>query len=143
VSSYGDRSAFEDRPDYRVDIHRRRNRVTVEYGGIVIADTTAALLVDEQDHGLAFYIPRADVKVELAADPDTASRCPFKGLASYWRFEGDGGQPRCWSYDHPFEQVERLRGHVAFYQDEVSLRVWQAHPAVVGYERKTQGEGQG
>jgi uncharacterized protein (DUF427 family) len=125
--------SFEDRPDYRVDIHRRRNMITAEHGGRLIASTTAALLVDEQDHGLVFYFPRSDVHVELRREPEATSRCPFKGQATYWRFDGDGDEPVCWSYEDPTEQVARLRGHVAFYQDQVSVRIGQAHPAVLGY----------
>ncbi|BBX83531.1 DUF427 domain-containing protein [Mycolicibacterium aubagnense] len=125
--------SFEDRPDYRVDIHRRRNTITAEHDGRLIAATTAALLVDEQDHGLVFYFPRSDVRTELRRDPDATSRCPFKGQATYWRFDGDGGEPVCWSYEDPAEQVARLRDHIAFYQDRVNVRVGQAHPAVLGY----------
>lgn len=126
-------SAFVDRPDYRVDIHRRRNRVTAHLRGRPIASTTAALLVDEQDHGLVFYFPRADVGVELREDPVTTSRCPFKGDATYWRFDGDGGQALCWSYQEPYPQVAALAGHVAFFQDKVEVRLCEAHPAVIGY----------
>ncbi|MUL75882.1 DUF427 domain-containing protein [Mycolicibacterium sp. CBMA 226] len=125
--------SFADRPDYRVDIHRRRNRITAEHDGRLIAATTAALLVDEQDHGLVFYFPRSDVHLELRRDPDATSRCPFKGQATYWRFDGDGDEPVCWSYENPTDQVARLCDHVAFHQDRVSIRVGQAHPAVLGY----------
>jgi uncharacterized protein (DUF427 family) len=125
-----ERSGFEDRPDYRVDIHRRRNVVTAELDGRLIARTANALLVDEQDHGLVFYFPRSDVLVALGRDDAQSSRCPYKGNATYWRFDGDG-EPVCWSYDEPYDQVAQLRGHVAFYQDKVAVRLWQAHPAVV------------
>lgn len=126
------RSGFEDRPDYRVDVHRRRNTITAELGDRLIARTTTALLVDEQDHGLVFYFPRSDVLVDLRFDEERSSRCPYKGVASYWRFDDDGGEATCWSYEDPYDQVAALRGHVAFYQDKVVVRVGQAHPAVMG-----------
>lgn len=133
-----DGSAFVDWPDYRVDIHRRRNRVTATVGDTVVADTTTALLVDEQDHGLVFYFPRADVRVGLRRDALTHTRCPFKGAATYWRFDGDGdAEPVCWSYDDPTPETALLRGHIAFAQDRVAVRVGEAHPAVLKY-----GEGQ-
>ena len=50
-------SGFVDRPDYRVDILARRNRVTASVGGQVLAESERCLLVDEQDHGLVFYFP--------------------------------------------------------------------------------------
>lgn len=128
-----DRSAFEDRPDYRIDIHRRRNTVTAEFGGRLVASTANPLLVDEQDHGLVFYFPRSAALLDLRRDPTASSRCPFKGQATYWRFDGDGDEAICWSYEDPYPQVARLAGHVAFFQDKVDVRVGQAHPAVIGY----------
>ncbi|MEE2059030.1 DUF427 domain-containing protein [Rhodococcus artemisiae] len=125
-------TGFAARPDYRVDIHARRNVVRATLDGVLLAETTASLLVDEQDHGLVFYFPRADVVVELTPAGDGGSRCPFKGEATYWRFDGDGEQPLCWSYEEPWEQVARIRGFVAFYQDTVTVSVGQAHPAVSG-----------
>ena len=58
-------SGFEDRPDYRVDLLARRNRITVTADGEVLADSTRCLLVDEQDHGLVFYFPPDDVRLDL------------------------------------------------------------------------------
>lgn len=125
-------TGFAARPDYRVDIHARRNVVRATLGGVRLAETTGSLLVDEQDHGLVFYFPRADVVVDLTRAEAAGSRCPFKGEATYWRFDGDGEQSLCWSYEEPMQQVARLRGYVAFYQDIVTVSVGQAHPAVSG-----------
>ncbi|MBF6220311.1 DUF427 domain-containing protein [Nocardia abscessus] len=128
-------SGFAARPDYRVDIHRRRNLVTARLGDLLVAETTRPLLVDEQDHGLVFYFPREDVRVALRRDDARSSRCPFKGQATYWRFDGDGdgdGDAACWSYDDPVGQVALLRGHVAFYQDRVQVCVGVATPTVLG-----------
>lgn len=125
-------SGYVERPDYRVDILARRNEVSAWLGDTLLARTTASLLVDEQDHGLVFYFPRADVLVELTPDPQT-SRCPYKGDASYWRFDGDGDSAICWSYDDPYPPVLRIVDHVAFYQDRVRVQLGVATPAVVGY----------
>ncbi len=134
MSQMGERSIYEERFDYRTDIHRRRNKVTAEFDGRVLASTVKPLLVDEQDHGLVFYFPRSDLLIELWPDPKTTTYCPFKGNATYWRFENDGGvEPLVWSYEDPYDEVAQLRGHVGFYQDRVAVRLWQAHPAVVGY----------
>ncbi|MFC9659630.1 DUF427 domain-containing protein [Nocardia sp. NPDC127606] len=128
-----DRSGFVTRPDYRVDIHARRNRVTVHFGELLVADSERALLVDEQDHGLVFYLPREDIGVSLHRAENYRTTCPFKGEATYWRFDGDGDEPLVWGYEDPAPQVARLRGHVAFYQDRVTLRVGAATPAVSGH----------
>jgi uncharacterized protein (DUF427 family) len=127
-------SGYIERPDYRVDILRRRNLVTASHDGRVLASTSAALLVDEQDHGLVFYFPPEDVHFELLAPTDDRSRCPYKGDAQYWRL-ADGTEPVAWAYAEPYPQVAPITGYVAFYQDRVRVDVGVATPAVVGYRR--------
>ncbi len=127
-----EQSAFVDRPDYRVDILPRRNRVTVSAGTQVLADSEQCLLVDEQDHGLVFYFPPGDVRLDLFVPDSRTSVCPFKGVATYRRFSRAGGDVLIWTYDDPFPEVARLAGYVAFFQDAVDLRVGVATPAVSG-----------
>ncbi|WP_280351682.1 DUF427 domain-containing protein, partial [Nocardia abscessus] len=100
-------SGFAARPDYRVDIHRRRNLVTARLGDRLVAETTRPLLVDEQDHGLVFYFPREDVRVALRRDDARSSRCPFKGQATYWRFDGDGDAAVWGGNLHPVGPIAR------------------------------------
>jgi uncharacterized protein (DUF427 family) len=125
-------SGYVERPDYRVDILARRNLVTVRAGDRVLARTESPLLVDEQDHGVVFYLPEADVDFDQLVAMDQSSRCPYKGNASYWRL-ADGEQPVAWTYREPYPQAARIAGYVAFYQDRVSVEIGVATPAVVGY----------
>jgi uncharacterized protein (DUF427 family) len=125
-------SAFAERPDYRVDILARRNRVTVSVDGELLADSEHCLLVDEQDHGLVFYFPPDDVRLEHFVPDDRTSICPFKGVATYRRHRRAEGDVLIWSYDAPFPEVARLAGYVAFFQDAVDVRVGVATPAVSG-----------
>lgn len=112
--------------DYRVDILRRRNRITASLAGVELASTERALLVDEQDHGLVFYFPRADVRLDrLAAVPDLSTVCPWKGSASYWRL-AEGGEPIAWAYEDPRPEVAQIRGYIAFYQNKVTVAVGTA-----------------
>lgn len=120
-------SAWGDRPDYRVDVLRRRNRVTVRLDGRLLAESTGCLLVDEQDHGLVFYVPRDDVRMELLERAELETRCPFKGQATHFVMaDGTGPERLAWSYEDPYPEVARIRDHVAFYQDRVALEVGQA-----------------
>ncbi len=125
-------SGFAARPDYRVDILARRNRVMVSVGAELLADSARTLLVDEQDHGLVFYFPPEDVRLERFVADDRTSRCPFKGTATYRRLERHGSEVLAWSYEDPYPEVARLAGYVAFYQDVVDLRMGAAVPAVSG-----------
>ncbi len=122
-------TGYAARPDYIVDVRRKRNLVRVTREGVVLAETTAALFVDEQDHGLVLYIPRADVRTEHLAPSDRTSRCPFKGQAKYWR-PVDGDEPIAWEYPEPYTEVAVLRDHIAFYQDRTVVRIGIADPAV-------------
>jgi uncharacterized protein (DUF427 family) len=127
-------SGYVQRPDYRVDILARRNLVTARYGELILARSASTLLVDEQDHGIVFYFPEADVDLSQLEPVDDTSRCPYKGNASYWRLRGGDG-PIAWTYRKPYPEVARIAGHIAFYQDKVSVEVGVATPAVVGYQK--------
>jgi len=112
--------------DYRVDIHRRRNRVTATLDGVELARSERALLVDEQDHGIVFYFPRADVRLDLMEHiPELTTGCPWKGEASYWRRMG-GTEPIAWAYLDPKPEVAQIRDHIAFYQNKVTVAVGTA-----------------
>jgi uncharacterized protein (DUF427 family) len=125
-------SAFVDRPDYRVDILARRNRVTVFADGELLADSEHCLLVDEQDHGLVFYFPPEAVRLDLFLPDDRTTRCPFKGTATYRRYPSAGGEVLIWSYEEPYPEVSRLAGYVAFFQDAVQVQIGVADPPVSG-----------
>lgn len=117
-------SGYAERYDYRVDILRRLNQVTATKDGIKLAESCHTLIVDEQDHGIVFYFPRADVWLDrLEPMPGRTTRCPYKGDASYW---SHGGEPVAWSYQNPYPEVGQIKGYVAFYQDRVTVSVGTA-----------------
>jgi len=120
-------SGYAERYDYRVDILRRLNRVTATLDGIVLAESRRTLLVDEQDHGLVFYFPRQDARLDrLALMPGKSSRCPYKGEASYWAHAGKPDDAIAWSYENPYPEVAPIKDYVAFYQDRVTVSVGTA-----------------
>jgi uncharacterized protein (DUF427 family) len=117
-------SGYAERFDYRVDILRRRNRVTAMKDGVLLAESDRTLLVDEQNHGLVFYFPRSDVRFGLLeAMPGKSSYCPYKGVASYWRGAGGSDDPLAWSYERPYPEVAQIAGYIAFYQDRVTVSI--------------------
>jgi uncharacterized protein (DUF427 family) len=126
-------TGYVERPDYRVDLLRRRNLVTVRSGDAVLARTTSPLFVDEQDHGVVIYVPEGDVDLSQLAVIDHSTRCPYKGVASHWRL-ADGEEPVAWTYREPYPQVAQIAGHIGFYQDRVTVEIGVATPAVVGYK---------
>ena len=126
-----DPSGYVERPDYRVDLLRRRNRFEARAGEVLLASSEQCILVDEQDHGLVVYFPRDDVELRHLEASDRTSRCPFKGTATYWRLPG-GDVEVAWTYEDPYAEVASLAGRVAFYQDRVAVTIGVATPAVSG-----------
>ncbi|MBA4049270.1 MAG: nucleotidyltransferase domain-containing protein [Sphingomonas sp.] len=118
-------SGYIDRPDYRVDLLPRTNRVVARLGNQVIADSDRAVVVDEQGHGLVWYFHPQDVRLDLlAAVAGKTSICPFKGEATYFAAADDAAvTPIGWTYAKPLVQVAALKGYIAFYQDRVAITV--------------------
>lgn len=115
-------SGYTTRPDYRVDLLRRSNRIEARTGGQLIAASARAILVDEQDHALVAYFPRSDVDMD-ALTPLAArtTHCPFKGDAQYWTLAAAPGEPVAWSYAAPYPEVAAIAEHIAFYLDRVVI----------------------
>jgi uncharacterized protein (DUF427 family) len=121
-------SGYLTRPDYRVDLLRRRNHAVVRLGEATLASSRKAIFVDEQDHGLVVYFPRGDVDLSaLVAVPGRATVCPYKGEASYWALAAAPTEPIAWSYEQPFAEVAGIVGYIAFYQDRVEVRLGEAN----------------
>jgi uncharacterized protein (DUF427 family) len=118
-----ERSMFEERPDYRVDLLVRTNVMSAWLGEVCLARSDACLIVDEQDHGLAVYFPRDAVDFSALEPIELRTVCPFKGQAVYWRAAGSEGSGIAWSYPEPFPEVARLADYVAFDQGEVRVTV--------------------
>src|SRR5271168_3045818 len=114
---------FVNRPDHRVDLLPESRRIKVVFGGVTIADSGAALRVEEDP---AYYLPEKDVRLDLMRPTDQHSRCPYKGEASYWTIElpAEAGSIRrsenaVWAYPSPYDEVSRLAGYYAFYPNRV------------------------
>ncbi len=75
-----------------------------------------------------WYLPREDVRTDLLEPSDTTTRCPYKGVASYWsvRLEGRIEQDIAWSYPEPDHDAEAVRGLLCFFPDRVDLVVDEA-----------------
>ena len=117
---------FVTRPDHRVDLLLEKRRVKVVFGGETIADSNAALRVEESDHGPVHYLPEKDVRLDLLHRTGHHTRCPYKGEASYWTIEvpaENGGvqqsENAVWAYPTPYDEVSGLAGYYAFYTSRV------------------------
>lgn len=114
--------AYEKHPQHRIDIDQERVRLRVSLHGKVLAETTRGLKLREGSYPAVVYVPREDVNMDRLTASDLSTHCPFKGDANYFRFgEDSAGEEVAWSYETPFDQMEAIRDHVAFYSDRVTL----------------------
>lgn len=93
-------------------------------GGAVLADTTAAIAMQESTYPVVQYVPLADVDQTLLQRTASSTYCPYKGDASYLAVtaEPELGDV-VWTYDAPYDAVAEIAGHVAFYPDRVQVTV--------------------
>lgn len=101
-------------------------RVVVKIGDEVIADSTRAVRILETASPPTFYLPPADVKVELLHAVGGQSHCEWKGNAAYWSVrtkEGARVEHAAWSYPQPSQAFEEIRDHVSFYPGRVECFV--------------------
>jgi uncharacterized protein (DUF427 family) len=101
-------------------------RVTVVIDGETIADSTRALLLEEQGIGTPrYYLPRDDVRMELLEPTDTSTRCSRKGDCSYWsvRVGNAVHTDIVWSYEEPIDGATEIAGRLAFYNERAQITV--------------------
>ena len=108
-------------PDHPITITPNPKRVVVTVGGRVIADTRAALTLQEAAYPPVQYLPRADVDMALLERTAHATYCPYKGDCAYYSVPGGGERAvnAVWTYEQPYDAVAAIRDHVAFYPDRV------------------------
>ncbi|MEM1346181.1 MAG: DUF427 domain-containing protein [Pseudomonadota bacterium] len=95
----------------------------VRAGGAVIAETTAALLLEEKGYDGVVYFPREDIGMAFLEPSDKTTHCPHKGDARYFHIVAKSGpiQDAGWSYEAPIAGVEAIAGHIAFAHERVAV----------------------
>jgi uncharacterized protein (DUF427 family) len=102
------------------------SRVTVRVGGVTIADSDGALSLAESSYPVVQYVPIADVDQAVLRPSDNESYCPYKGEASYYSVQLPDGRTETdliWTYEHPYDAVAEIAGHLAFYSDRSEITV--------------------
>jgi uncharacterized protein (DUF427 family) len=112
-------------PDHPITIQPAAERVTVRVGDTVVADTTAALALQESTYPVAYYVPLVDVDPALITKTGTSTHCPYKGDASYYSIASESGEiaDAIWTYEEPYPAVAEIKDHAAFYADRVEISI--------------------
>ena len=77
-------------PYHRVDILESSRHVKVRVNGEVVAETQRPKLLFETSLPPRYYIPPEDVREDVLVESEKTTRCPYKGLASYWSVKAEG-----------------------------------------------------
>jgi uncharacterized protein (DUF427 family) len=111
-------------PYHRVDVLDTARRVRISLDGELLAETDRGKVIFETSLPPRWYLPSADVPVELIAS-ETRSGCAYKGFASYFsvrvgdRLEAD----LAWTYEEPRQEVAPIAGMLAFFNERVDVEL--------------------
>ena len=121
ISTQTRESGFKTNPDYKILFEPSPRRVRVKFNGEVIADSTNAHLLFETRLPTRYYIPPADVRMELLVPSETVTRCPYKGKASYYSAKiGDElFTDIVWTYPDPIPECPKINGYLCFFNERV------------------------
>lgn len=112
-------------PYHRVDVLNSSRHVKVSVGGVLLAETRRPRLLFETSLPTRYYIPKLDVTMDLLEPSQTTSRCPYKGIASYWSVRAGGTvlPDLAWSYKSPIPECPKIENLIAFFDERVDLEV--------------------
>lgn len=98
-------------------------RVTVRAGSTVLGRSEGALELREGSLSPVIYVPREDIDMRRLVRTVHATKCPWKGQASYYSIKGDFGMlaNAVWSYEEPKEEVAAIAGFLAFHPARVKV----------------------
>jgi uncharacterized protein (DUF427 family) len=108
-------------PHVRIDILDSSRPVRVTLGGETVAETTRARFLFETGLPTRYYIPAADVRMNLLTPSETRTRCPYKGAAVYWSaaLGGAAFEDVAWSYPAPLQESARIKNYLCFFDERV------------------------
>ena len=112
-------------PYHRVDVLDTSRHVKVSLDGVVLAESHRPKALFETGLPVRWYIPPEDAELELLGHSAKESICAYKGQASYLsaRVNGSVAEDIVWTYPDPRRDVDRIRGHLCFYNEFVDIEV--------------------
>ncbi len=107
-------------------------RIQVFFNGMEIASSSRSFRLLETSHPPAYYLPRADVKMEYFRPVSNRSFCEWKGQASYFTVSvaNESAEAAAWTYENPSPDYLPLKGYVAFYPGKMQRCLVDGEQAV-------------
>ena len=112
-------------PYHRVDVLDSSRHVRVLIDGETVAETRRPKLLFETGLPTRYYVPEADVRLDLLVESDTRTRCPYKGVATYWSVQAadERFSDVAWGYPAPLPEARKLPGTLCFLGERVDIEV--------------------
>ncbi|WP_407341909.1 DUF427 domain-containing protein [Pengzhenrongella phosphoraccumulans] len=107
-------------PYVRIDALTSSRHVVVTFNGVTVAESHRPVVLFETGLTARYYLPQADVRMDLLAPSATTSHRPYKGTATYWTL-GTGGASLAdvaWAYRTPLPESAKIAGLVAFWPEK-------------------------
>ncbi len=113
-------------------VERVPQKIRVEFGGIVVADSDRALRVIETSSPPVYYLPPENVLVEYLEVNGQQTFCEWKGVARYFNIRvGERfAENASWSYPDPDAGYKAIRNHIAFYAGKMDACYVGEHQAI-------------
>jgi uncharacterized protein (DUF427 family) len=95
--------------------------VRIALRGVTIAETHRAQLLLETGLPTRYYIPQQDIRMEFLEPTETTTRCPYKGMVTYWS-ASIGEQvfkDIVWSYQEPLPECTPIAHFLCLYNERV------------------------
>ena len=112
-------------PYKRIDVLPSSRHIRVVIDGVMVAETTRPFLLFETSLPSRYYLSPADVNMAYLTPTDSHTRCPYKGIASYWNVTvGDKVyKDLVWSYPNPIPECPKIKDLLCFYNEKADLYV--------------------
>lgn len=122
-SEMTERAVLHPTDKHPITVTPTGRHVVVRVRGEVVAETDAALTLQESTYPAVQYVPLADVVGSALQRSDSTTYCPYKGEANYYHVTtaGDTVDDAIWTYEQPYPAVAAIAGHAAFYADKAEV----------------------
>jgi uncharacterized protein (DUF427 family) len=120
-----ERTVLQPTAEHPITVTPTGSHVVVRVNGEVVAETDAALTLQESTYPAVQYVPLVDVSPSALTRSDTTTYCPYKGEANYYHLTAAGTtvDDAIWTYEQPYPAVAQIAGHVAFYATKADVAV--------------------
>lgn len=122
-----DQESVWDYPRPPVVVPDSRQVVITSLTGTELARTSRSVRLLETASPPTFYLPAADINMDLLTPTSQSSMCEWKGAARYFAVAADAPgadpQPVAWTYPDVWDPYRELVDHVAFYPARVRATV--------------------